>query len=426
MSGSTINQTVVSLKLFFEMNDGGRHIVEKITKIMPRVRKTGSDRAPTIQKIRHMMESVDTRIKCIILTCASSGIRVGAFEGMRWGDVTPVADADGKDVRAARVVAYRGSAEQYVTFVTPECCEMLLRYRAMREDAGERVTDASPLMRDAWDSHPYRKTEEKKDPAVATPLASKTISNMVGKFLKKINIRDKRRADAVGHEFKQIHGFRKCFKTNAERTMKTIDVEKMMGHAENYYKPSEEYLLEQYAAAVPNLTISEEAELRSAIERQAAISDRKVGRSSGRTRIYTSALQSLRAAMRRCGRYLRTSCSQRPGAARARVTIEAARDVSSSPPPPLPPGFGRVLPDGASARPAVFIRRYKQRRAYHVMKHRVSISVSSDEIALIRSKLASVGVQLADLRMALGVQQARVRDALLGLGDERDGARSGS
>ncbi|MDE0267182.1 MAG: hypothetical protein OXK17_09280 [Thaumarchaeota archaeon] len=279
VSGSTINQTVVALKHFFEMNDAEDAISwKKIAKIMPRVRKTGSDRAPTIQEIRQMMESADTRIKCIILTCASSGIRVGAFEGMLWGDVTPVAGTDGGGVRAARIVAYRGSAEQYVTFVTPECYEMLLRYRTMREEAGERVTDASPLMRDAWDSHPYRKAGEKKDPAVATPLAPKTISNMMGKFLKRINMRNKRHADAAaGHEFKQIHGFRKYFKTNAERTMKTIDVEKLMGHAENYYKPSEEYLLGQYVAAVPNLTISEEAELRSTIERQAAISDRKVG-----------------------------------------------------------------------------------------------------------------------------------------------------
>ncbi len=57
------------------------------------------------------------------------------------------------------------------------------------------------------------------------------------------------------------------------------------------------------------------------------------------------------------------------------------------------------------------------------MKRRVTVSVSSDEIALIRSKLASVGVQIADLRVALGAQQARVREALLGLGDGgRDGA----
>ena len=277
VSGSTINQTVVSLKHFFEMNDAEDAISwKKITKIMPRVRKTGSDRAPTIQEIRLMVDAADARTRCIILVCASSGIRVGAFDGMRWRDVTPVPAKEGSGVSAARLLVYRDSAEEYVTFVSPECHEALLRYRTMREEAGERVTDDSPLIRDAWDTHPYRKGR-RKDPGAATPLASKTISNMMGRFLKTLNMRNKTRARAAGHEFKQIHGFRKYFKTNAERTMKTIDVEKLMGHAENYYKPPEEYLLEQYAAAVPNLTISEEAELRSAIERQAEASDKKVG-----------------------------------------------------------------------------------------------------------------------------------------------------
>lgn len=48
-------------------------------------------------------------------------------------------------------------------------------------------------------------------------------------------------------------------------------------HAENYYKPSEEYLLEQYAGAVPNLTVSEEEELRRAIRSQAEAGDKRVG-----------------------------------------------------------------------------------------------------------------------------------------------------
>ena len=47
VSGSTINQVVVSLKHFFEMNDAEEAISwKKISKIMPRVRKTGSDRSP--------------------------------------------------------------------------------------------------------------------------------------------------------------------------------------------------------------------------------------------------------------------------------------------------------------------------------------------------------------------------------------------
>ena len=281
VSGSTINQTVVALRHFFEMNDADNMISwKKISRIMPRVRKTGSDRAPTVHEIRQMIDMADTRLRCIILVCASSGVRVGAFEDLCWGDLTVMRGGGGDSggsCTAVRMVIYRGSAEEYVTFASPECYDMLLKYRAMREDAGEKVTDASPLIRDAWDSQPYRKSEDRKDPGVASPLASKTISNMMHRFLKKANIRGKARPRAAGHEFKQIHGFRKYFKTNAELTMKTIDVEKLMGHAESYYKPSEEYLLGQYATAVPNLVISEEEELRRAARSQAEASDRKVG-----------------------------------------------------------------------------------------------------------------------------------------------------
>ena len=102
----------------------------------------------------------------------------------------------------------------------------------------------------------------------------------MGMFLKKIRLRDPdARVPAGGgrYEFKQIHGFRKFFKTNAERAIKTIDVERLIGHAESYYRPSEEYLLGQYEKAVPHLTISEAAELRGRMRGQAAISDRKIG-----------------------------------------------------------------------------------------------------------------------------------------------------
>ena len=181
-------------------------------------------------------------------------------------------------------MVYRGSVEEYVTFVTPECYDSLMRYRRLREGIGETVTARSPLIRDSWDNHRYRKRWA-KDPKDARPLTSRTIANMMGLFLGRIRLRDPSLLLPAGggsgggnrYEFKRIHGFRKYFKTSAERSIKTIDVEKLMGHAESYYKPSEEYLAEQYAKIVPNLMISETAELKDRMQRQAVASDRKVG-----------------------------------------------------------------------------------------------------------------------------------------------------
>jgi hypothetical protein len=272
VSGSTLHQFRDALKHFFEMNDIEGINWSKIAKIIPHAKKTGSDRAPTIDEIRMILELADIRTKCIVLLCCSSGIRVGAFDGLVWGNMTPMTQK-GKVV-AAKIIVYHGQREQYYTFVTPECYGTLLQYKKLRESAGEKITPSSPLIRDTWDNNRYRK-QRMQDPAIAMPLSSKSIANQMGEFLKKMKLRESRLG--VNYEFKQIHGFRKFFKTSTERAMKTIDVEKLMGHAENYYKPGEQYLLEEYLKAVPYLTISEATELKDKLEQQITVSDRKVG-----------------------------------------------------------------------------------------------------------------------------------------------------
>ena len=190
---------------------------------------------------------------------------------MTYGDVIPIKDTE--NIVGAKLVVYRGDNEQYTTFVTSECYGVIQQYISARKAIGENITESSPLIRDAWDNNTYRKIRT-KNPNMAKFVTSKTIANMMGTFLKKINMRQ---GTNKRYEFKQIHGFRKYFKTNAERAMKTLDVEKLMGHAENYYKPPEYYLIEQYAKAVPHLIISESYELRGKLQQQITISDKKVG-----------------------------------------------------------------------------------------------------------------------------------------------------
>ena len=274
VSGSTLQLFKGALRHFFEMNDVESGLNwTRISRMIPHAKKTGNDRAPSIEEIRRMVDLADLRTRCVILICSTSGIRVGAFEGMTYGDLVPV---NGKDsLVGAKVIAYRGDREQYTTFVTSECYGIIQEYVAARRAAGENVTGKSPLIRDAWDNNSYRKVRS-KDPSVAKPVTSKRIANMMGDFLKRANLRNG--AEASGrYEFKQIHGFRKYFKTNAERAMKTLDVEKLMGHAENYYKPSDDYLEEQYGAATAHLVISESYELKGKLEQQIAVSDKKMG-----------------------------------------------------------------------------------------------------------------------------------------------------
>jgi hypothetical protein len=72
-------------------------------------------------------------------------------------------------------------------------------------------------------------------------------------------------AGKKNHDWKTLRGFRKFFKTQAERTMKSLDVEILMGHdiglADSYYGPSEQDLLKGYLSSVDELTIDSDTKM---------------------------------------------------------------------------------------------------------------------------------------------------------------------
>lgn len=72
-----------------------------------------------------------------------------------------------------------------------------------------------------------------------------------------------------------------AFRTRCENTgVSTVFVEMLMGHsaglAGNYTKPTTKELAEQYAKAIPRLTLSEAAEAKNAIEKKVFERDRRV------------------------------------------------------------------------------------------------------------------------------------------------------
>ena len=109
ITGATARNYVKTIKLFCEMND----ILlpwKRITKGLPKARKYAGDRAPTIEEIRKIVEYPDRRIKAIVYTMSSSGIRLGAWDLLRWEHVTPI--KRNKNVVAAKVTVYASDPEE--------------------------------------------------------------------------------------------------------------------------------------------------------------------------------------------------------------------------------------------------------------------------------------------------------------------------
>jgi hypothetical protein len=256
ITGSTIRNYVKAIKLFTEMND----ILiswKRITRGLPKGRKWADDRAPTIEEMRKIVEYPDRRIKPIVYTMVSSGIRLGAWDYLRWGHVCPIYLNGNDELVAAKVVVYAGEDEQYFTFISPEAYRALDDWMTLREKCGEKITADSWVMRNLWDN---RVTKGKGWATIPKKLKPSGVKALVENAIWTQGLRTKLPAGKRRHEFQADHGFRKFFKTHAEQVMKPINVEILMSHStgvsDSYYRPVEKVLLEDYLKAVDLLTIN--------------------------------------------------------------------------------------------------------------------------------------------------------------------------
>lgn len=83
----------------------------------------GKDRGYTHEEIQTILQFSDQRLKTAFLVLASTGIRIGAIQSIRIGDLERIDNL-------YEVIVYRGDTEEYFTFTTPECfcIQLILGY----------------------------------------------------------------------------------------------------------------------------------------------------------------------------------------------------------------------------------------------------------------------------------------------------------
>src|SRR5918996_1803287 len=261
---------------------------KRISKSMPKFRPYSNDRIPTIEEIRKLVEYPDRRIKAIVYTMASSGIRIGAWDYLRWKHVIPIKDDKTGEIQAAKIIVYAGEPEEYSSFITPEAYNALKAYMDFRAIWGEQITDESWVIRDY-----YRTADVKRKPnnhgnmrggATGVPtrpklLTSRAMNRMLLRALYEQGLRESLQEGSRRHDFKTAHGFRKFFKTRAEQTMNRLNVEYLLGHSvelnSNYYKPTAQELFADYLKAVPALTINEYSNVEQLKEQQGVLEKRQ-------------------------------------------------------------------------------------------------------------------------------------------------------
>lgn len=257
ITAGTIKNYYRSIKLFCEMNDLNLRW-RRITIGLPRSRDSSNDRAPTIEEIRKLVEYPDRRIKVIVSVMMSSGIRLGAWDYLKWKNVIPIHDEKGA-VAAAKLIVYAGEPEEYFTFISEESYNYLNEWIEFRKSYGEKITENSWLMRDIWQTTNVKYGANWGLATLPKKLESVAIKRIIDRALRIQGIRQDLIEGHKRHEFKAMHGFRKYFKSRAEQVMKPINVEILMGHSvglsDSCYRPQEKDLLEDYLKAADELSI---------------------------------------------------------------------------------------------------------------------------------------------------------------------------
>ena len=167
-----------------------------------------------------------------------------------------------------------GSQNSTLAFVTSECYSALKSYMDFRALHGEKISGESWLIRDQWQK--ISKTHGHRIGLAGLPkrLNAEGIRRLIydaWKIKGVLTVHDSNAQDK-NHPFKSSHGFRKHFHSQCEMLIKSEDVEILMGHGSskrglkaNYYRPKENYLLEQYLKVSDQLTISEEHKLKTQV-----------------------------------------------------------------------------------------------------------------------------------------------------------------
>jgi hypothetical protein len=225
ISGATVQNFLKCINLFMEVNDIP-FAWKKVKRGLPRGRRFAEDRAPSIDEIRRLVQYPDRRIKAIVFVACSSGIRIGAWDYLRWGDVEPV--YRNGDVVAAKLTIYRGEEEEHYSFISNEAYVELKSWMDFRAGAGEKITKDSWLMRDLWDT---RVADGRGLASVPKRLKASGVKRLLERAMWTQALRKKLEPGKKRHDFSASHAFRKYFHTICQIVgVKPAVAEQLLGH----------------------------------------------------------------------------------------------------------------------------------------------------------------------------------------------------
>ena len=251
---------LAAIEAFFVQNDVNLNF-KKVRKWIPKYEKLTGEEPYTNEDVKKMLSFSNTRWKAIIHFFASTGARPDAVFELKRKHLKPIGDG------STIVTFYQNDSEEYYGFLTPEATVAMNAYFQKREFDGEKLTDESPIFRNA-----YRETQGwKKIKHIILGTAYSSFAQLLEKTgLRKIQ----KGVNRTRHSKRIFYGFRKRYNTILKDNMNVNPntAEKLMGHKNGldgvYYNPTIQKRFVEFSKAIPDLIISDSERQKAKLENQ--------------------------------------------------------------------------------------------------------------------------------------------------------------
>jgi len=225
--GTTTGACVASvrgIKKWLQLNEVEMNWPKIQAEILPGEEIVVSDRMPTKEELKQLLNVGSLRDRAMILILSSSGLRICALATLKLGDIE-------LDEEIPRIIVKRKPGRKvsrrmkgFATQITPEAKTVLLQYIRHRESLGEKITGDSPII-----------TSERQM-ELGNFLNSTYLSNHWRRLLKRAHLATKN--GGPWHDI-HLHTLRKYFETQCTNAaVKTTYREFWMGHRGRFLEES--------------------------------------------------------------------------------------------------------------------------------------------------------------------------------------------
>ena len=251
-SPNSITSIFSCFQSFFSYHVDGINF-KRLRRMYPAREKFTGKQAYSTDQVRFLIENTVSRaLKLVIHLMACSGVRIGALCDLKLKHLEDMPNG------CKSVLVYPDTINEYTTFITPECFEVLENYLTWRKQKGQTITKDSYIF-----VRPDGKQYKPNDQAVS--LCRLSTSKL-----------DREKSSKIRYNIQSSHGLRKRFNTilKLRNDVNPNIAERLLGHSQSikldnsYFTPTKEQLFNEYQKVIPDLLIDEKYKLKFELKNQ--------------------------------------------------------------------------------------------------------------------------------------------------------------